>query len=95
MIREVSPSEGPICDGRLQNEEECNGQNQILGRLEIEDDSKHFGDYQGLVQEGQIRLLFANINGIPAVADHPKNLMIKEAITKNRSIHNRVGRNKC
>ena len=35
-----------------------------------------------MVHDGQIRLLFANINGIPATADHPKNSMIKASITK-------------
>ena len=67
---------------RLTNEEEDNDQNLLPERSEIEDDSKHFGDYQGMVHDGQIRLLFANINGIPATADHPKNSMIKASITK-------------
>ena len=62
--------------------EDIGDQNMTPEHLENEDGSKHFGDYQGTVQEGQVRLLFANIQGIPATAEHPKNSMIREAITK-------------
>ena len=65
------------------NEEDEGDQNVIPAQLEIEDSSKYYGDYQFMVQEGGIRLLFANIYGIPSTADHPKNSMIKEAITKS------------
>jgi hypothetical protein len=68
---------------RLRNEEEVGDQNIIPVQLDIEDDSKAFGDYQGSVQEGDVRLLFTNIYGIPATATHPKNSIIREAITKS------------
>ena len=69
-------------EARLTNEEEIDNQNRIPENWENEDGSKHFGDYQGVVQEGHVRLLFANIQGIPSTEDHPKNLIIREAITK-------------
>ena len=62
--------------------EEEDDQSITPEQLEIDDGSNHFGDYQGMVQEDSIRLVFANINGIPPTADHPKNSMIKAAITK-------------
>ena len=62
--------------------EEEDDQSITPEQLEIDDGSNHFGDYQGMIQEDSIRLVFANINGIPPTADHPKNSMIKAAITK-------------
>jgi hypothetical protein len=35
-----------------------------------------------MVQDGDIRVIFVNIHGIPSLADHPKNTMIREAINK-------------
>ena len=57
---------------RPRNEEEEDDQNLIPAQLEIEDNSKHYGDYQGIVQNGSVRMIFANIHGIPSTADHPK-----------------------
>ena len=62
--------------------EEEGDQNIMPDQLEVEDGSKYFGDYQGTIQEGNIRLLFVNIHGIPATDEHPKNSMIREAITR-------------
>ena len=67
---------------RPTNREEEDDQNIIPEQLETEDGSKHFGDYQGVVQGESIRLIFANIHGIPSTADHPKNSMIRAAINK-------------
>ena len=80
---EVSTSMGSTNEVRLMNEEEEGDQNVIPAQLEIDDDSEFIGDYQGIVQEGEVRLLFANIYGIPSTADHPKNSMVREAITKS------------
>jgi hypothetical protein len=82
VASEVSPSEGLLPEVRLRNAEDDNNQNLVPEQSEIADNSLHFGDYQGTVQEGQIRLVFVNINGFPAKADHPKNSMIKESITR-------------
>ena len=68
---------------RLENEEEEDDQYVMPEQTETVDSSKHFGDYQGIIQEGSIRLLFANIHGISANAAHPKNSMIKTAITNS------------
>jgi hypothetical protein len=51
--------------------------------VEHEENFQYFGDFQGVVRENSIRLIFANINGIPPKADHPKNVMLKAAITKS------------
>ena len=63
------------------NEEDNDDQFIIPEQLETVDGSKYFGDYQGIIQEGSIRLAFANIHGISSNAAHPKNSMIRTAIT--------------
>ena len=63
-------------------EEEDNDQNTLPDQSEIDDGSKQFGDYQGVIQDEHLRLLFVNINGIPTTADNPKNTMIRESINR-------------
>ena len=80
---EVSASSGLSYEARLQNEEdEGDDRNLIPTQREVEDGSKNFGDFPGKVPEGNVRLLFVNIYGIPPKADHPKNTQIREAIDK-------------
>jgi hypothetical protein len=67
----------------LQTEEDINERELVTGGQEgHEDPEKYFGDLPVTVPEGQIRLCFTNIYGIPAKADHPKNNNIKESINR-------------
>ena len=74
-----TPSEGSFSEGsipgmRPTTEVEYINQNNMPEQSETNDGSKLYGDYQGIIQEDQLRLLFVNINGIPTTADNPKKL---------------------
>lgn len=66
----------------LQNEEDANDRTEPGIPHDNIDNDKHFGDLPGKVHEGQVRLCFANIYGIPATADHPKNTQLRESINR-------------
>jgi hypothetical protein len=80
---EVTTSRASLVEVGLQNEEEDNDENAGSSDQEDQEDfDKYFGDFPRRVPEGQIRISFVNIYGIPNNADHPKNNQIRESINK-------------
>ena len=78
---EATASTESTVEAGLQNEEDYVDRNLTPESQEDgEDFETYFGDFPGTVQEGQVRIGFANIYGIPAGADHPKNTTLRESI---------------
>jgi hypothetical protein len=86
---EVCSSEGSNDEDRLTNEEDNIEHNILPVGDEDNEGSKYFGDFLGTVQDGHIRLAFANINGIPPTSDHPKNSLLQESINTIEWLLNR------
>jgi hypothetical protein len=83
--RATNPTEAPASkdttvEAELQNEEDNVDRNPTGSQEDNEEPEAYFGDFPGRVHEGQVRIGFANIYGIPADADHPKNTTIRESI---------------
>ena len=80
---EATASRVSSVEAGLQNEEENEDRMMIPDTMEDREDfDHHYGDFPGTIRDGQVRIGFANIYGIPSRSDHPKNTIIRESINR-------------